>query len=74
MSNITDASAAYAIFDMKKAYTVEKDSILDKLENTIVDMSKYKQKFGSYESIGNKVPNGKNTQPIIFHNKVKSAN
>jgi len=59
---------------MRKAYNVEKESILAKLENISLDMSKYKQKFGSYESIGSKIPNAKGTQPIIFHNKVKSAN
>lgn len=47
IESILDPSASYAIFDMRKAYKVNKESILDKLENTSIDNSNIKQKFGS---------------------------
>lgn len=79
MSSITDPSASYAIFDMRKAYQVDKESILDKLENTSIDNNLNKNhKYGSYESANKnkmKLPKGQtNTNPIIFHSKVKSTN
>jgi len=69
---ISDVNPAYTIFDMRKAYNVDKESILAKLEQTSLDNSNKKQKYGSYES--NKVPKGQGLHPIIFHSKVKSNN
>jgi len=44
---ISDVNPAYTIFDMRKAYNVDKESILAKLEQTSLDNSNKKQKYGS---------------------------
>jgi len=41
---ITERNPAYTIFDMRKAYKVDKESILSKLESVSLDNSSKKQK------------------------------